>query len=161
MGIISLPATPANRYLAAFAERQQAGEFLHQVRHQRQLGYVAAIRRDDAMPFIRIGYVVQSSQHSGQVLMTALGDIITRLWEATFEVLDDQSTLSQADAVINSPETPIGALDLQWLQLLGGGEIPLHRLITPWPPSEHDIKALKATVQRTDEREYRFLSSEI
>lgn len=161
MVIISLPATPANRYLAAFAERQQAGEFLHQVRHQHQLGYVAAIRRDDAVPFIRIGYVVQSSQHSGQVLMTALGDIITRLWEATFEVLDDQSTLPQADAVINTPETPIGALDVQWRQLLGGGEIPLHRLITPWPPSEHDIKALKATVQRTDEREYRFLSSEI
>lgn len=161
MVVISLTSTPANRYLAAFAERQQAGNFLHQVRHQHKLGYVAAIRRDDGAPFIRIGYVVQSSQHSGQVLMTALGNIITRLWEATFEVLGDQSTLPSADAVITSPETPIGALESQWLQLLGGGEIPLHRLITPWPPSEHDIKALKATVQRADEREYRFLSSEI
>lgn len=160
MVIISLPATPANRYLAAFAERQQAGDFLHQVRHHYKLGYVAAIRHDDAVPFIRIGYVVQSSQHSGQSLVIALDDMITRLWESTFQVLDDQSTLPQTDAVITSPETPIGALELQWLQLLGGGEIPLHRLKTPWPPSEHDIKALKATVKCKDTREYRFLSSE-
>lgn len=155
MGLIALPASPEARLVAAFAERYQAGEFLEQIRFRRHLGYVAAIRCDDTADRVLLGYVVQSSTTGAQVLTQVLGEVMASLWDQTFRHLAQAERVA-IEAFAHLPDTPAMALQQQWQQLLGGGGLPLHRVITAWPPSREELDCLRHQVMERQTWQFRY-----
>lgn len=117
MRTLSLPGTPAQRWLLAQAEQCHSAAFFQQARHEHSLGYVAAVRRGDGAP-CSLGYVIQTTGNP-TAANTTLAGITDRLWQR----FDDARP-----PVALPPETPLAALMTQWQSLLAGATQPLHRL---------------------------------
>ena len=131
MRTLSLPGSPAQRWLLAAAEKYHSATFFQQARYEHRLGYVAAVRRGDGAP-CSLGYVVQTSngvqtsEGAGPAgekrIEEKLLSITDALWQTSDKILQAQLP------TLTPPETPIAALIIQWQSLLAGTTQPLHRL---------------------------------
>ncbi|WP_338017217.1 insulinase family protein [Vreelandella alkaliphila] len=131
MRTLSLPGSPAQRWLLAAAEKYHSATFFQQARYEHRLGYVAAVRRGDGAP-CSLGYVVQTSNgvQTSEGTVSAeekrveekLISITNAIWQTPDKILQAQLP------TLTPPETPLAALILQWQSLLAGTTQPLHRL---------------------------------
>jgi predicted Zn-dependent peptidase len=137
--------TPHSRWLLQLLAQCHDAAFHHEMRQQRGLGYVAAVRYREAAGYPRLGYVVQSPGTGVDALRQAIGEFLTRQGEALAR-LDDAAMANRKRALLAAagpPETHAEAVARLWQALrrrpLADAWQPL-----PWEAESQALASLHA-----------------
>ncbi|MCE8005213.1 insulinase family protein [Billgrantia ethanolica] len=137
--------TPQSRWLLQLLAQCHDAAFHQEMRQQRGLGYVAAVRYREAAGYPRLGYVVQSPGTGVDALRQAIGEFLAHQGEALAR-LDETAMANRKRALLAAagpPETHTEALSRLWQALRRQPQADAWQPL-PWEAESQALTSLHA-----------------